>query len=199
MQATKGPPYKRQVLWRAPSNPLDSSFGDWRNTPLLTCYGKGVCFIDLLNDKGRNTDPKWLLEEQQVDVPDPNPSSASDHPRYQPSIVRSIWSVLSFGPAGVILLPLLQCMHLRSKGRGPWMSPHCCLKKAWCGENVATLMLFSLSYRVALQKHYWHCCYVKHFKDVFHTEAELSNNYNLAAGFCLWFLLSCRTSCYCAA
>lgn len=103
------------------------------------------------------------------------------------------------GRQGSFLFPFFNACSLGSKGRGPWMSPHCCLKKAWCGENAATLMLFSLLYRVALQKHYWHCCYAKHFKDVFHTEAELSKNYNLAAGFWFWFLLSCRTSCYCAA
>lgn len=163
---------------------------------------KGVCFTDLLNDKERNTDPKWLLEEQQVDVPDPNPTSASDHPRYHPSIVTCIWSALSFRPAGVIPLPLLQCMLFGVKR--PWVLdvPPLLIKKSPVWGRCHHPMLFSLLYRVALQKGYWHCCYAKHFKlelSYCHTEAELSENYNLAADFWFWFLLSCRTSCYCAA
>ncbi len=148
----RDPPTRDRCL-KSLSNPLDSSLGDWRNTPRSFVMEKVFALPISWMIKGGNTDPKWLLEEQQVDVPDPNPSSASDHPRYQPSIVSSIWSALSFRPAGVIPLPFFNACSLGSKGHGPWMSPHCCLKKPGVGENAATLMLFSLLYRVALQKH----------------------------------------------
>jgi len=159
---------------------------------------KGVCFTDLLNDKGRNTDPKWLLEEQQVDVPDSNPTSASDHPRYHPSIVTSIWSALSFGPAGVIPLPLLQCVLFGVKR--PWVldvPPLLFKKKKPCVEKKCSHpMLFSLLHcrkttGIAAMPNILHLfC---------HTKADLLENYNLATGFWFGFLLSCITSCYCSA